>query len=324
MPADDEVDAEWGVGGFPDGVVVDAGPFDGVDVRLEEPHPAGGRHGAHDRGAGDEPDGRIEDRVARPGVAERHDCPRMCSRPLPRSLVRRTIVAVLTLTSKAVLSPDERSGRRRRVRRGSVTVRRPPPAESGPANASPLDLDALGYVEHEYFFTGDAVSYALDVATYLRRSMGRRASRHGIVHLAAAGSSSDRPGSILRCRVAGVAERLGRRRRRSGLGISLGGDHQGGPRLGRSERSIRRRDGEHRQRRGFERRTRQRRPVARFGTSPSRRLVLLRHLHEGGPSRPRRSRRAAARTVGADVGHRHRRIPVRHIPEYVRQCGAGA
>ena len=44
---------------------------------------------------------------------------------------------------------------------GIVIVRRPPPSGPGPANASPLDLDALGYVEHEYFFAGDAVSYAL-------------------------------------------------------------------------------------------------------------------------------------------------------------------
>jgi hypothetical protein len=53
---------------------------------------------------------------------------------------------------------------------GSVVVRLPPPSESGAANASPLDLNALGYVEHEFFFVGDAVSYTL---TSERTSDGR-------------------------------------------------------------------------------------------------------------------------------------------------------
>lgn len=42
-----------------------------------------------------------------------------------------------------------------------VTVVKPPDTADGPLNASPLDLDAEGYVEEEFFYEGDASGYVL-------------------------------------------------------------------------------------------------------------------------------------------------------------------
>lgn len=42
-----------------------------------------------------------------------------------------------------------------------VAVRLPPATANGPANASTLDLGAVGYIEEEFFFDGDAAAFSL-------------------------------------------------------------------------------------------------------------------------------------------------------------------
>ena len=184
------------------------------------------------------------------------------------------------------------------------------PAVTGPLPgtsflARPLgyDLAALGYSNDEFFLAGTARSYT--------SAPGEAPLPH-----ARRGAPTARSGALQRQRRRRVVQRLGRPRRRTGLGLHAPAPDPRGLRMG-GRFGAARRDRRRRPRGDGPLAQGHRREALRIARASWGR-ILLRHLQPGGS---RRARWPAARRARAAPRARDRRVAIRDVPRDLRERG---